>query len=157
MFLFEPVIPVNYNMGSFHDTLPEAESENQGYILSRADLADFSLELGVSEEELVDQISSDLLPYKVRDVIYTTFFEENFTSEVRKSKRLTPVSLDSLWFNPLSGERFILRTDSTEVGGVVQSTILVQDPTPFGRPKVKKDTLRFGSLTEAHTDGNWRN
>jgi hypothetical protein len=37
------------------------------------------------------------------------------------------------------------------------STVLVKDPTPFGREKVKKDTLRFGSLTEAHTDGNWRN
>jgi hypothetical protein len=44
-----------------------------------------------------------------------------------------------------------------ESGGVLQATILVKDPTPFGREKVKKDTLRFGSLTEAHTDGNWRN
>lgn len=157
LFLFEPIIPVNYNMGSFHDTLPEAESAKLGFILSRSDLAEFSEERGISEEELVDQISADLLPYKVRDIIYTTFFEENFTSEVRKSKRLKPVSVDSLWFNPLSGERFILKTDSAESGGVVQATILVQDPTPFGRPKVKKDTLRFGSLTEAHTDGNWRN
>jgi len=157
LFLFEPVIPVKYNMGSFHDTLPEAKSQEGGYVLKRADLAQFAEEKGVSEQELVDLISADSLPYKVRDVIFTTFFEENFKAEVRKSKRLPPVSVDSLWFNPLSGERFRLATDSIEVGGVQQATILVKDPTPFGRAKVKKDTLRFGSLVEAHTDGNWRN
>ncbi len=156
-FLFEPVIPVNYNMGSFHDTLPETKSVDEGYILKRSDLMELAAEMDMTEEELVDQISADLLPYKVRDVIYTTFFDENFNAEVRKGKRLGPVSVDSLWFNPLSGERFMLLTDSVEVGGVLQSTILVKDPSPFGRAKVKKDTLRFGSLTEAHTDGNWRN
>jgi len=57
----------------------------------------------------------------------------------------------------LSGERFLLATDSIETGGLLLSTVLVKDPTPFGREKVKKDTLRFGSLTDAHTDGNWRN
>ena len=50
-----------------------------------------------------------------------------------------------------------MSTSAVEVGGLWQPTIVVQDPTPFGREKVKKDTLRFGSLTEAHTDGNWRN
>jgi hypothetical protein len=70
---------------------------------------------------------------------------------------LPRVQVDKLWFNPLTGERFLLETDSTETGGLTLSTVLVKDPTPFGREKVKKDTLRFGSLTEAHTDGNWRN
>jgi hypothetical protein len=157
LFLFEAVIPVNYNMGSFHDTLSEVQSQEQGYILKRADLAGFAANMEITEVELVDQISDDLLPYKVRDTIYTSFFDENFKAEVRKSKRLPVVSVDSLWFNPLSGERFKLATNTVEVGGVVQPTILVKDPSPFGREKVKKDTLRFGSLTEAHTDGNWRN
>jgi hypothetical protein len=67
------------------------------------------------------------------------------------------VSLDSLWFNPLTGERFILKTGTVETGGVTQPTVLCQDPTPFGREGIKKDTLRFGSLSESHTDGNWRN
>jgi hypothetical protein len=93
----------------------------------------------------------------VRDTLFTTFFEENFSAEARREAKLPYVSVDSLWFNPLTGERFILKTDSVETGGVMQPTILVQDPTPFGRDKVKKDTLRFGSLTDANTDGNWRN
>ena len=157
LFLFEPVIPVSFNMGSFHDTLPEGKSDEMGFILKRDDLTVIAEQMELTEDELIDQISDDLLPYKVRDVIYTTFFDENFKAEVRKSKRLPKVAVDSLWFNPLSGERFMLETDSIEVGGVLQSTILVKDPTPFGREKVKKDTLRFGSLNEAHTDGNWRN
>jgi hypothetical protein len=156
-FLYRPVIPVSFNMGSFHDTLPEGKSWEEGYVLTQDTLAPLAEELGISEDELKENISDDLMPYKVRDIIYTTFYAENFTSEVRASKRLPVVSVDSLWFNPLSGERFMLSTDSIKVGGVLQSTILVKDPTPFGRDKVKKDTLRFGSLTDAHTDGNWRN
>lgn len=156
-FISEPVIPVNYNMGSFHDTLPETNSAEMGYILSRMDLDSIAEQMELTEDALIELISDDLTPYKVRDVIYTSFYAENFTSAIRTSRRLPRVSLDSLWFNPLSGERFQLFTDSIEVGGVLQSTILVKDPTPFGRDKVKKDTLRFGSLTEAHTDGNWRN
>ena len=156
-FLYRPVIPVSFNMGSFHDTLPEGKSWEEGYVLTRDTLAPLAEELGISEDELIENISDDLMPYKVRDIIYTTFYAENFTSEVRASKRLPAVSVDSLWFNPLTGQRFRLSTDSIQVGGVLQSTILVKDPTPFGRAKVKKDTLRFGSLTDAHTDGNWRN
>ena len=155
-FLYRPVIPVSFNMGSFHDTLPEGKSWEEGYVLTRDTLAPLAEELGISEDELIENISDDLMPYKVRDIIYTTFYAENFTSEVRASKRLPAVSVDSLWFNPLTGQRFRLSTDSIQVGGVLQSTILVKDPTPFGRAKVKKDTLRFGSLTDAHTDGNWR-
>ena len=96
-------------------------------------------------------------PYKVRDTLFTTFYAENFAPEVRKAQRLAQVSLDSLPFNPYTGERFVMKTGAVEVGRVWQPTILVQDPSPFGRDKVKKDTLRFGSLTEAHRDGNWRN
>ena len=87
----------------------------------------------------------------MRDTLYTSFYAENFTPEVRP-QRLPQVSLDSLPFNPYTGERFIMKTGAVEVGRVWQSTILVQDPTPFGREKVKKDTLRFGSLFEAHRD-----
>ena len=156
-FIYEPVMPVSFNMGSFNDTLPESKSAEMGLILTRAELPAVAEEMGLSEEELIDLIAADSTTYKVRDVIYTTFYNENFTPEIRSAKRLPRVAIDSLWFNPLSGERFRLEVDSVESGGVLQSTILVKDPTPFGREKVKKDTLRFGSLTEAHTDGNWRN
>jgi hypothetical protein len=156
-FLFEDVIPVSFNMGSFNDTLPEEKSRELGYVLTREDLPLKAEELGLTESAFIDLISMDSLTYKVRDVIYTSFYAENFTPEIRDSKRLPRVSVDSLWFNPLSGERFLLATDSIETGGLLLSTVLVKDPTPFGREKVKKDTLRFGSLTDAHTDGNWRN
>lgn len=156
-FVGQPVIPVAFNMGSFNDTLPEAKSAEMGLILTRAELPGVAEELGLTEASFLDLIANDSSIYKVRDIIYTSFYDENFAPEIRAAKRLPQVSLDSLWFNPLSGERFRLETDSVESGGVMQSTILVKDPSPFGREKVKKDTLRFGSLTEAHTDGNWRN
>lgn len=156
-FIGQPVIPVAFNMGSFNDTLPEAKSAEMGLILTRAELPEVAEELGLTEASFLDLIAQDSSIYKVRDIIYTSFYDENFAPEIRAAKRLPQVSLDSLWFNPLSGERFRLETDSAESGGVMQSTILVKDPSPFGREKVKKDTLRFGSLTEAHTDGNWRN
>ncbi|HBE12252.1 MAG TPA: hypothetical protein DCY76_07450 [Flavobacteriales bacterium] len=156
-FLYEEVIPVSFNMGSFNDTLPEEKSREMGLVLTREELGPKADELGITEDAFLDLISSDSTTYKVRDVIYTSFYAENFTPEIRTAKRLPRVSVDSLWFNPLTGERFLLETDSVESGGLTLSTVLVKDPTPFGREKVKKDTLRFGSLTEAHTDGNWRN
>ena len=85
------------------------------------------------------------------------FFAENFTKEVRASSKLPDFKMNEMPFNPLTGERFIMKTGAVEVGGLWQPTLLVQDPTPFGRVKVKKDTLSFGSTSEAHTDGNWRN
>jgi hypothetical protein len=156
-FVQAPVVPVEFNMGSFHDTLPEAQSREEGYVIKRAQIAAIAEQDGMSEQELLGLITDDLSPYKVRDTLYTSFYAENFTPEVRAAQRLPQVSLDSLPFNPYTGERFIMKTGAVEVGRVWQPTILVQDPTPFGREKVKKDTLRFGSLFEAHRDGNWRN
>jgi hypothetical protein len=156
-FVQAPVVPVEFNMGSFHDTLPESTSREEGYVLTRATLGGIAEQQGLTEEALLDLISEDATPYKMRDTLYTSFYAENFEPEVRKAQRLPFVSLDSLAFNPHTGERFLMSTGAVEVGRVWQPTILVQDPTPFGRERVKKDTLRFGSLVEAHRDGNWRN
>ena len=156
-FVQAEVVPVEYNMGSFHDTLPEIQSRENGYVIKRADIALLAEKEGMTEEELRDLIMEDMSPYKVRDTLFTSFYNENFKPEVRQAQRLPNVSLDSLPFNPYTGERFVMKTGAVEVGRVWQPTILVQDPTPFGREKVKKDTLRFGSLAEAHRDGNWRN
>lgn len=156
-FVQAEVVPVEYNMGSFHDTLPEIQSRENGYVIKRADIALIAEKEGMTEEELRDLIMEDMSPYKVRDTLFTSFYNENFKPEVRQAQRLPNVSLDSLPFNPYTGERFVMKTGAVEVGRVWQPTILVQDPTPFGREKVKKDTLRFGSLAEAHRDGNWRN
>jgi hypothetical protein len=157
LFVKAPVVPVEFNMGSFHDTLPEVKSLEEGYILKRTQVAQVAEDLGMTEDALMELISQDRSPFKVRDTLYTSFYAENFSPEVRRAQRLPLVSLDSLPFNPYTGERFVMKTGAVEVGRVWQPTILVQDPTPFGRDKVKKDTLRFGSLAEAHRDGNWRN
>ena len=137
-FLYESVIPVSFNMGSFNDTLPEDKSREMGLVLTREELVIKAEELGMTEEAFLDLISADSSTYKVRDVIYTSFFDENFASEIRAAKKLPRVAVDSLWFNPLTGERFLLETDSIESGGLTLSTVLVKDPTPFGREKVKK-------------------
>ena len=136
---------MSFNMGSFNDTLPEDKSREMGLVLTREELGPKAEELGMTEDAFLDLISADSTTYKVRDVIYTSFYAENFAPEIRAGKRLPRVAVDSLWFNPLTGERFLLETDSVESGGLTLSTVLVKDPTPFGREKVKKDTLRFGS------------
>ena len=105
---------------------------------------------------MLDSITADVISYKVRDTLYTSFFAENFAPEKRTDKKLPLISLDSLTFSPMTGERFRIDTTYVNQSGLRVSAIKVQDPTPFGKPNVKKDTLRFGSLDEAHTDGNWR-
>jgi uncharacterized membrane protein YidH (DUF202 family) len=37
-FVQAPVVPVEFNMGSFHDTLPESTSREEGYVLTRSTL-----------------------------------------------------------------------------------------------------------------------
>ena len=157
IFVHADVIPVTFNMGSFHDTLNEKISAELGYIIKRADLDSIAIELETTSDSLLKSIEEDNSPYKIRDTLYTSFFAENFTDEARAGAKLPKFDLQAMSFNPRTGERFIMSTSAVEVGGLWQPTIVVQDPTPFGREKVKKDTLRFGSLTEAHTDGNWRN
>ena len=157
IFVHADVMPVTFNMGSFHDTLNENRSAELGYIIKRADLDSIAIGLETTSDSLLKSIEEDNSPYKIRDTLYTSFFAENLTDEARAGAKLPKFDLEAMSFNPRSGERFVMSTSAVEVGGLWQPTIVVQDPTPFGREKVKKDTLRFGSLTEAHTDGNWRN
>ena len=155
-FINAPLVPLNFSIGSFHDTLPEAMCYEEGYVIRRADVPGVAAELGWDEQSLLDSITADAVAYKVRDTLYTSFFAENFAEEKRTDKKLPQVDLDSLTFSPTSGERFMIDTTYVNQSGLRVSAIKVQDPTPFGRANVKKDTLRFGSLVEAHTDGNWR-
>lgn len=155
-FINAPLVPLNFSIGSFHDTLPEAQSYEEGYVIKRSAVPGIAAEMGWTEQALLDSITADAVSYKVRDTLYTTFFAENFADEKRADKKMPAVNLDSLTFSPTSGERFAIDTTYVEQSGLLVSAIKVQDPTPFGRPNVKKDTLKFGSLVEAHTDGNWR-
>ena len=155
-FIQAPLVPLNFSIGSFHDTLPESQSYEQGFVIKRADVPGVAAEYGWSEQAMLDSITADVIGYKVRDTLYTSFFAENFAPEKRTDKKLPLISLDSLTFSPMTGERFRIDTTYVNQSGLRVSAIKVQDPTPFGKPNVKKDTLRFGSLDEAHTDGNWR-
>ena len=155
-FIHSAVIPVTYNMGSFHDTLPEPKSFKEGYIIKRADLDSLALMLELERDLFETNIEEDNSPYKIRDTTLTSFYSENLTKYHREKAKLPLFKLSEMPFNPNTGERFKMKVGVVEVGGLWLPTILVQDPTPFGREKVKKDTLRFGSTTEAHTDGNWR-
>jgi len=156
-FAYENVMPVTFNMGSFHDTLNEQRSIEMGYIIKRMDLDSISTDLEIHADELLSLIEEDNSVYKIRDTIYTSFYAENLTVDIRVEKKLPTFNMKAMQFNPRTGERFSMKTSVIEIGGLWQPTIFVQDPTPFGRDRVKKDTLSFGSLTEAHTDGNWRN
>jgi len=155
-FIQAPLVPLNFSIGSFHDTLPEVQSYEEGFVIKRSDVPGIAAELGWTDEAMMDSIAADAVSYKVRDTLYTSFFAENFADEKRVGKKLPLVNIDSLTFSPTSGERFSIDTTYVDQSGLRVSAIKVQDPTPFGRPNVKKDTLRFGSLVEAHTDGNWR-
>ncbi len=152
----QPVIPITFRMGTFHDTLPEERSFDMGYVIRRDGIDSVANLMGLSTDEFTEKINRNQTVYKVIDTIYTSFYDENFAPDRRRVKKLPPVSLDSLPYSPLQGERWIIRTGSVEKGGLTRATILVQDPTPYGREKVKKDTLRFGSLDEPITDGNWK-
>lgn len=156
-FIHAEVVPVEFSMGSFHDTLPESKSREEGYVIKRGEVADLASTMDMAEDEFLDLIANDGSAYKVRDTLYTSFFAENFDPAVRRAKKLPVVSMDSLYFSPFTGERFVMKFGVVEVGRVPKPSILVQDPTPFGREGVRKDTLRFGSLNDFHRDGNWRN
>ena len=73
-------------MGSFHDTLPESQSREEGFVIKRAQIAAIAEKDGMTEQALLDLITDDLSPYKVRDTLYTSFYAENFTPKfVRRS------------------------------------------------------------------------
>jgi len=156
-FINSVVMPVTYNMGSFHDTLNEESSLRMGYVIKRMDLDSLALVLDVDRDELYKNIEEDNSPYKIRDTTYTSYYAEHLTPGARSKAKLPFFNLHEMPFNPNTGERFKMKIGAVETGGVWQPTIYVQDPTSFGREKVKKDTLSFGSTAEAHTDGNWRN
>ncbi len=45
-FINAPLVPLNFSIGSFHDTLPEAMCYEEGYVIRRADVPGVAAELG---------------------------------------------------------------------------------------------------------------
>lgn len=150
-FIQNPIIPMIYKNGdvSANDSLMELDKEERmKFIIGMAELD----EMEMTEEEAVSK------GYEVRDTTYASLYDQEFAKGPRSEKGLPPVSLDSLPYSPASGERFIVKIDKIQDGGVERATILVKDPKPFGKPgteKIPKDTLMFGDLDDANTSGNW--
>lgn len=153
-FINSKTIPQVYKMGRLDTTL-EAAIE-LGFVINRSEVDSVASMLGLSADQFKQQLETGENGYQILDTTYISFYEKEFAPEVRREKKLPLVSLDSLMFTPSSGLPFKMETSTADIGGVQQPTILVEDPTPFGRPNVKKTALRFGSLTEGHTDGNWK-
>jgi len=153
-FINSKTIPQVYKMGRLDTTL-EAAIE-LGFVINRSEVDSVASMLGLSADQFKQQLETGENGYQILDTTYISFYDKEFAPEVRREKKLPLVSLDSLMFTPSSGLPFKMETSTADIGGVQQPTILVEDPTPFGRPNVKKTALRFGSLTEGHTDGNWK-
>ena len=151
-----PLVPLNFSIGSFHDTLPEAMCLRGGLSsIKRADVP------GLPQSWVgTEQACSTALPlmqWLTKCVTPCTLpsLPRILRRRSEADKKLPHVNLDSLTFSPTSGERFLIDTTYVNQSGLRVSAIKVQDPRHLDA-NVKKDTLRFGSLDEAHTDGNWR-
>ena len=147
--------------GELNDSIGGGKYEayvDAGYILSLDDIDSVAQIMELDPTEFLIMIENDKSHFKVRDTTLISFYDLKFSPDYRREKELPLVNLDSLPYDPFSGEKFIVRVSSTEVARVKTPTIEVLEPQPFRRPgvPVKLDTLRFGSLTDAHTDGNWK-
>ena len=159
-FIKKPVIPVPYRNGNvmenkFFQSNPEEMKRRDEYIISKSQLS----ELELTEEQAIKN------NYEVRDTTYISVASKFFSDEMRARKKISPVKIEELPFNPHSGERFrfdyeeqTLSEDAPE-DRVADVYIKITDPTPFPvdqEDRVKKDTLSFGSLDALNLDGNWR-
>lgn len=158
-FLDEEVIPVPYRNGNvledkFFQANPDEMERRNEYIISVADLA----EMGMTEEEALSK------HYEIRDTSYISVNTKYFSDKARARRKLDPVDISKLPFNPHSGERFIIdyrieSVDNTALGVKPDVYVRFVDPTPYKidqGDRVKKDTLSFGSLETLTLDGNWR-
>ncbi len=159
LFLNEPLVPVPYRNGNvmedkFFQERPDEMDKRDEYVISKKDLQ----ELGMTEKQAVKR------HYEVRDTSYISVYQKYFSPKARKKKKLPPVDINELPFNPHSGERFKLesrkeRLSIASTGVKPNVYIKITDPTPYRidqGDRVKKDTLSFGSLEALSLDGNWR-
>ena len=131
-------VPIYKSIGAIPDSLNLEEAMELGMIVKMPE--------GMSDEEANAQ---GLI---VRDTVYASVLQERFQNPKALAKRAFPLNLDSLKYSPYKGI-FSLKTSSTEIiGGMRRATLLLQESNPYPGT----DTLRIGSLTEAHLNGNWK-
>ncbi|MFT4659806.1 MAG: hypothetical protein ACI8XB_000056 [Patiriisocius sp.] len=91
----------------------------------------------------------------VKDTIYENALKVLFENEKAMAKRKYPLNLDQFDIAPgTNNERLILNAGSIDVsGGAKRPVFVCEDPKPFDK---SVEALKVGSMTEAITNGNWK-
>ena len=132
-------VPIYKNIGSIPDSIEGGLQE--------------AIELGMvvkMPDNLTDEEAS-AQGLIIRDTLFASVQKERFETEKEQMKRKFPFNIDSLYLSPYKGE-FKLQVGQAEVGGVKRPTVLCKESHPYPG----SDTLSIGSLSEAHTNGNWK-
>ena len=152
-FLDEPLIPVPYRAGNvmedkYFQVNQIKSKERSKFIIS----SDKMKEMGMTESEALSK------HYEVRDTTFVSVGAKYFSKDYRMKRNLPLVDVNELPFNPWSEERFLLEHRRGSEENKKDIYIRVTDLTPYPvdqEDRVKKDTLRFGSLEEISLQGTW--
>lgn len=132
-------VPIYKNIGSIPDSIEGGLHE--------------AIELGLVVKMPADMTdeqaaASGLI---IRDTLFASVQSERFETEKELSKRKFPFDINSLQESPYEG-KFTLQVGRAEIGGVQRPTVQCRETHPYPG----SDTLAIGSLSEAHTNGNWK-
>jgi len=86
-----------------------------------------------------------------RDTFFVSVAEVKFTEERLAEKREFPFDPDLMVIAPYSGKPFSLNAGFIDVSGLQKPVFEAVDPEPFAEP-----ALKVGSMTDANTNGNWK-
>ena len=86
-----------------------------------------------------------------RDTFFVSVAEVKFTDERLAEKREFPFDPDLMVIAPYSGKPFSLNAGFIDVSGLQKPVFEAVDPEPFAEP-----ALKVGSMTDANTNGNWK-
>lgn len=86
-----------------------------------------------------------------RDTFFVSVEEVKFTEARLLEKRNYPFDPDLMFIAPYSGKPFVLQAGFIDVSGLQKPVFEAKDSEPFAEP-----ALKVGSMTEANTNGNWK-
>lgn len=88
-----------------------------------------------------------------RDTFYVSVVEMKFTNARILEKRGKNYSFDPdlMVIAPFSGKPFVMQAGFIDVSGLQKPVFEAKDGEPFAEP-----ALKVGSMTEANTNGNWK-
>lgn len=87
-----------------------------------------------------------------RDTFYVSVMEVKYLEARAAEKRGNlPFDPDLMVIAPYSNKPFILKAGFIDVSGLQKPVFEAIDPEPFAEP-----ALKVGSMTEANTNGNWK-